>query len=109
MVKVLKYITKRYMAAKNSEQYNHKKFVIDSAFVESIGMDEDSKKDKVCIHLQGIEEPLVLNQTNLSILMNAFGEDTDKWINETIIINIVTQMFNNEPKKGLQVEPVIKK
>lgn len=106
MVKAIEFITAKYLTAKVAKEYNGKSFIIDSAFAETVGQGEN-EQDKLCIRLKGIDKPLPLNQTNLTILTGAYGDDTDSWVNKKITLRIVKVKFNGELVDGLQVEPVL--
>jgi hypothetical protein len=103
MVKAAAYVSAKYLSAKTAGEYNNKTFVIDSAFNSEIGQ-QGSEQDKLCIRLKGIDKPLALNQTNLTILMVAYGDDTDSWINKKVILHIVSVPFNGQVVQGLQLE-----
>jgi hypothetical protein len=57
------------------------------------------------VRFKDIEKPLALNQTNLTILMAAYGDDSDTWVNKSVIIHLVTVPFNGQPVLSIQVEP----
>lgn len=104
MVKVTKFINAKFMSAKTAGEFNGKKLVIDSAFEEK--MQDDSVK--LCIRFKGVDKPLALNQTNLTILMSAYGEDSDAWINNTVILRLVNVTYNGQVVLGIQLEPITK-
>lgn len=103
MVNVKKFVSAKYLSAKNVGEHKGKTFVIDSAFQDVINDDE-----KLCIRLSGIDTPMVLNQTNLTILIDAYGIDTDSWINNKVQINVVKVTFNGNLTDGLQLSPIKK-
>lgn len=100
MVKVAKFVTTKYLAAKNAGEYKGKKFTIDAVFAETI-----NDVEKLVVRLSGIDQALPLNQTNLTILVDAFGDDSDKWINHSVVLNVVKVTFNGELKDGIQLTP----
>lgn len=106
MVKATEFVTAKYMTAKQAGDLNGKSYIIESAFREEIGQ-KGEEQDKLCIRLKGVEKPLPLNQTNLMVLMTAYGDDTDLWINKKITVRLVNVTFNNELVKGIQLEPTL--
>lgn len=103
MVNVKKFVSNKYLSVKNLGENKGKTFVIDSAFAVDINEDE-----KLCIRLSGIDTPMVLNQTNLTILIDAYGIDTDSWVNNKVMINVVKVTFNGNLTDGLQLSPIKK-
>ena len=103
MVNVKKFVSAKYLSAKNIGENRGKTFVIDSAFSDVINEDE-----KLCIRLSGIDTPMVLNQTNLTILIDAYGVDTDSWINNKVMLNVVKVTFNGQLTDGIQLSPIKK-
>jgi hypothetical protein len=104
MVKASKFKTATYLNAKDSTEYNNNSFIIDSVFSAQIGSG-DNIQEKLCIRLSGIDKPIALNQTNLSILIDRYGDNTDEWINHKVILHIVKVNFSGSLVDGLQVEP----
>jgi hypothetical protein len=101
MVNAKKFKTvKKYLSAKDDgKEIDGKKFIIDSVF-EAEMQDGSST---LCVRFNGLEKVLSLNQTNLTLLMSEFGEDTDKWINNTVFVRQVPVNYGGEITKGLQV------
>jgi len=100
-MKVGKYVTQKFLSARSDKDVDGKIFIIDGVFPEIINGIE-----KLCLRLKGLEKPLVLNQTNISTLSTAFGDDTDHWVNQKISLVIVTVMFNGSPTEGIQIKVV---
>lgn len=97
-MKANEFVNAKYLTAKNLNENKGKKVVIDAAFSENI-----SGQDKLCIRFKGIDNPLPLNQTNLSILIAEFGDDTDKWINHSVTLNVVKVQYNGQMVDGIQL------
>ena len=99
MVNAKKYVSEgKYMNAASVKEIEGKSLTIDAAFNETI-----NDKEKLCIRFAGHDKVLALNQTNLTILIDSFGDDTDMWVNKKIKLTIVKVKFNNELKDGVQV------
>jgi len=105
MVNVKKFITAKYITAKNNADLKGKKLVIDSAFMEEIGQGE-KQQDKLCLRFKNVDLPLPLNQTNLTVLSTAWGDESNDWINKSVILNIVNVTYAGEVTKGIQLEPI---
>lgn len=102
-MKVNKFLTTKYLTAKNSSQLKGTKHIINAVFPELI-----NDQERLLIRMSDIDSPMPLNQTNLSILVDAYGEDTDEWINQKVTINIVKVTFNGSLVDGLQLSPSTK-
>ena len=103
MVNVKKYTESNYLSAKNAAEFKDKNFIIDAAFEEEVGQNKDTK---ICIRLQKIEKPIVLNKTNISALSLAFGEDTVDWVNRKVTFRIYPTSYNGQPTQGILLEPL---
>lgn len=104
MVKATKFVTAQYMSAKTAGEYNGKTLVIDSAYSSLVGA-VGEEKEKLLVRFSGVDKPLVLNQTNIALLSTTYGDDTDQWINNKVVLNLVTVMFNGSPVLGIQLNP----
>jgi hypothetical protein len=101
MVNVKKFVSAKYLSAKNIGDSRGKTFVIDTAFSDII-----NEEEKLIIRLNGVDSPMPLNQTNLSILVEAYGEDTDEWINNKVTLNIVKVQYAGNLVDGIQLSPI---
>ena len=104
MVKASKFTTAQYLSAKTAGEFNGKKFTINAAFSSLVGS-LGKEKEKLLVRLEGIDKPLVLNQTNLAMLTIAYGDDTDQWINNKVILNLVSVSYNGQIVLGIQLTP----
>ena len=100
MVNVKKFKTVKYLAAKEAGEHNGKKFIIDTAFPAMI-----QENEKICVRLKGVEQPIVLNQTNLSLLSSAYTDDTENWIGKKVVFVVASVLFNGEMKPSIQLQP----
>ena len=96
---------KKYLSAKEDSELDGKVLVIDAAFAEEISSNQGDVKETICLRFKDVKKVLSLNQTNLSLLINAYGEDTDMWINHKVKFMIINQTFKGEITKGIQVSP----
>ena len=102
MVNVAGYIKSKFMSAKSAieQDMKGKKFVIDVAYNETI-----NNEDKLCLRFKNVDSPMPLNQTNITILSAAYGDDTDAWINHKVMLNIVKVNYNGQMVDSIQLEP----
>ena len=100
MVKIGKFVTAKYMNAKSAGQYNGRKLVIDTVFPADI-----NESEKLCIRFKDVDAPLALNQTNLTLLSAAWGDESDNWINKVVILHLVNVTYNGQMVLGVQLEP----
>ena len=105
MVKASKFVNAKYLSAGRANEINGKTLVIDSVFTEMIGQ-EGEKEPKLCVRFSGVEKPLVLNQGNLALLMAAFGDETENWPNNKIVLHVVMVTYGGKQVPGIQIEPV---
>lgn len=103
-MKATRFKTALYLSAKDSLEFNNKGFIINAVFQAQIGS-ADNMQEKLCLRLNGIDKPIALNQTNLTILIDKYGDDTDLWVNKKVILHVVKVSFNGQIVDGLQLEP----
>ena len=100
MVSAKGFINKKYFSAKDDgKECDGKSYIIDAAFPEDI-----NGEMKLCIRLKGLDKPIALNQTNLSILVAKFGEETEEWINKQVIISIVKVNYQGSMVDSMQLK-----
>lgn len=108
MVDATKFKTeKRYLSAKEDNELDGKKLIIEAVFNEDITDMNGRVKPALCIRLKDVKKVLSLNQTNLAVCMDAWGVDTDKWVNEKVVFKVVNVTFKGDVAKGIQIDPVI--
>ena len=49
---------------------------------------------------------LVLNQTNLMALINAFGSDSENWVGQNIVVNRTVADYKGKPVPAIRLEAV---
>lgn len=101
MVNVKKFVEGKYLSAKNVGDNRGKTVTIDAAFQDVI-----NEEEKIVLRLSGIEKPMPLNHTNISILFAEYGENTDMWINQKVTIGIVKVKYQGELVDSIQLSPV---
>lgn len=100
MANAKKFVSAKYLSSKNLGDNAGKTCFIDAAYSDIV-----NDEDKLILRLSGIENPLVLNQTNLSILIATYGDDTDEWLGNAVVINLVKVSYNGQLVDGIQLSP----
>jgi hypothetical protein len=78
-------------------------YTIASAENEEVGRD-DNKEIKLCLHFVETEQKLTLNRTNADTLGLMFGEFTEGWINQQILIYVDPNVrFGGKIMPGLRI------
>ena len=104
-MKSTEFIESKYLNAKTAEKMNGQTYKIYEVRAEVVGQDEKAKR-KMVIGFEGIEKTLVVNKTNNEILTEAFGDETDTWVGEDVIVHLVFVSFKGERTLSIQLEPV---
>ena len=58
---------------------------------------------KWVLHFKGAQKGLVLNRTNAQTIADAYGEDTESWVGEKVILYVTTVGTPTGPKPGIRV------
>ena len=61
---------------------------------------------KLSLGFEEIEHGLTLNKTNLSILIDGFGSETDDWKGKKISLMLIKTKFSGQTVDGIQVKVV---
>jgi len=62
----------------------------------------DGKK-KLAIAFEGIEKILILNQTNLKVMVDKYGKETNDWRGKQVKLSLIPSSFNGQPTKSILV------
>lgn len=73
---------------------------IEAVAVEEVG---DEREEKLVVIFVGAKKSLVLNKTNASTLVSAFGDDTDAWVGRQVELFTVPVNFNGKTFDGVRV------
>jgi hypothetical protein len=76
---------------------------IEAVAVEEVG---DDRERKLVVAFVGAKKNLVLNKTNASALVGAFGDDTDTWTGKSVELFTVRVTFNGRTYDGIRVRTV---
>jgi hypothetical protein len=71
--------------------------------MQELGQGKD-KEEKAVLYFQGKEKGMVLNKTNAGVLSDAFGDETDDWKGEEVILFAKEVEFQGKPTMGLRIK-----
>ncbi len=74
--------------------------------IASASVKEYDDGPSIILGLEGMPEGVPLNTGNARALIQAWGDETDQWVGEKILVTVVDTTFKNKPVKGLKVEPL---
>jgi len=74
--------------------------------IEDVTSQEFDDNKKLIVSFVEIDESLALNQTNLSIMADAFGKETNDWKGKKISLSIIKTKFGGNMVDGIQVKPI---
>ena len=55
----------------------------------------------------GVQDVLVLNQTNLDVMIKAKGANASKWIASTVTLTTIPSKYNGQPVQSVYISKVI--
>lgn len=98
---------KQYLSAAALEGVVPANATIRQVKIEEIGNDE-GRESKMVLYLNGLPDEyaskgLILNVTNRKILVQLFGSETDKWIGQTVRIEVVPVQFGGRIVQGIRL------
>ena len=76
--------------------------VIETALVETVGQDDERK---LVLRFRGKDRALIVNKTNGDTLADAFGDDFDEWVGQTITLFVIPNVYQGKP--GLRIRPPV--
>jgi hypothetical protein len=98
-----KFISK-YLRAKEFENKPDRVVTISAAEQGEVGEEKD---EKLLIYFNELDRPLVGNPTNVSMLIELFGDETNDWIGKKVTLyHDPNVFFGTERKGGLRVKGV---
>ena len=74
--------------------------------IAEVQLEKLRDKDKYVLYFQEDTIGLPLNVTNLKALINAYGNDTDNWVNKKVRLKTATIIFNAQQKNTIIIEPL---
>jgi hypothetical protein len=79
-----------------------RRVVIESVGTEILGEGSEARQRVVC-SLHDSPQKLVLNRTNASVLVEAFGSDGDEWAGKAIILRVERVQFGGKLVPAIRV------
>lgn len=74
--------------------------------VETVGDDDDDKKEQVCLQLKEFKQILGLNATNAKTLWDLFGYDSDDWMDQRVSLYVDPNIkFGSKTVEGIRIRP----
>lgn len=70
----------------------------------TVGQD-DNKEEKPALTFAGTDRKLTLNKTNISALIEYFGEETDDWIGQAVTLVGDYTQYQGKTVKALRIRP----
>ena len=64
-------------------------------------------KKKLSLVFGGITDTLVLNQTNLDVMIKAKGVNANKWITSTVSLTLIPSKYNGQPVQSVFISKVV--
>ena len=63
-------------------------------------------KNKLTLVFGGVQDTLILNQTNLKVMIDAKGADASKWITSTVTLTLIPSRYNGQPVQSVFISKV---
>ena len=79
------------------------KCIIESVSFEAVSQDPD-EAHKLVIHFKGASKAMVLNKGNTSLLTDLYGDETDLWTGQPVILTTHRTSFQGKPCNGLLLD-----
>ncbi len=73
---------------------------IDRVEMESFGQDQ-----KAIVYFRGKQKGVVLNKTNAMNIATAYGDDTDGWVNQPVVLFSVWTDFQGKSVQAIRIRP----
>jgi len=64
-------------------------------------------KKKLALVFGGVKDILVLNQTNLKVMIDAKGMDATKWITSTVTLSLIPSIYNGQSVQSVFISKVV--
>jgi hypothetical protein len=76
---------------------------INSSEIESFKEEDGTKRKKVILAFDEIDQKLIVNTTNRDVLVELFGDDTDDWTGRKIILYVTKVTYAGKRVDGLRI------
>jgi hypothetical protein len=64
-------------------------------------------RKKIALTFGGVQDVLILNQTNLDVMIIAKGANAYKWITSTITLSVIPSKYNGQPVNSVYISKVV--
>lgn len=78
--------------------------VIDRVVMEEINSQNGATERKPCMYFQNRQKGLVLNLTNANTISDAYGDDSDDWIGQKVILFSTMTDFKGRMVEAIRVK-----
>lgn len=96
-----KYLRADDLRGPNGRGWREFELAIRSVDLEEMGGEANEKK--WVLHFERAEKGMVLNRTNAQSIVDAYGEDSDTWIGERVVLFVMTVNTPQGPKPGIRI------
>jgi hypothetical protein len=69
----------------------------------NVEREEIGQEKKLVLYLKGKEKGIVLNKTNANTIGDFYGDDSDDWYDQPLILFSIRTEFQGKPVDGLRV------
>ncbi|NQU20950.1 MAG: hypothetical protein HQ567_06670 [Candidatus Nealsonbacteria bacterium] len=94
----------KYLKAADIERGRERQLTTDYVDVELM---ESTGDKKPVLYFKGEDRGLVLNRTNAEVLSDAFGEDSDDWAGQRVVLYCAKTQFAGKTCDGLRLRPAV--
>jgi len=74
--------------------------------VTGVSLREIRERQKICLKFQEINDILILNKTNATILADKWGADASLWVGKQLKLRKTKRQFAGKPIDAIEVEAV---
>jgi hypothetical protein len=85
-----------YLKAEHLQAGKELRLTIERVEMDKIPQDDGPEQSKFVLHFRGKEKGLVLNNTNIDVLIDAYGDDTDAMSGKPIVLFRTTTQFKGQ-------------
>lgn len=90
----------------NATNYKENKLLQDPLIIIDVKVETLNDKQKGVLVFGGVKETLVLNQTNLNVMIAAKGSDMTKWISSVVTLTLIPSRYNGQPVQSVFIAKV---
>ncbi len=91
------------LKAPSGKGYREFSLTVDHLETEDFKNEDGTTEKKWLVYFKGAQKALVLNRTNAGTISDAYGDDTDSWTGEKVVLYVTTVGTPQGPKPGIRV------